>query len=266
MKNDMVTNLQRKLSNNGQNPESTINEELLKYIEQIHQIDSVPQKLQQLKEDKDESICHALKNGESRLIKSYWRKKIQIIDALMSSIASWQDKKPIQALFDFNLALATIISPTDVVRTFSGKKMLVSSGEKARDLAWENYCRLGNDVANFLAHATKEEIDKKLESLTTVNLTDKTANIQIANNIITGEMSRDDAASFCYMMGLLCNIDYGYDTKPIRHSKEFVYNAYAATYGSIYDLQKAYDELVNPRNQTKIPTKPNTNKSDGQMV
>lgn len=256
MNNDIMAETLKRITGHGQNTEAAINAELLHYISEIHSIASVEDRMHELRKDRAlvSNLYLNFNENASIALKLYYKKKLQLIDALMSAFTEWNDKKPIQALFDFNLALATIIAPSDVVRRFDGTKIPVPSGEKARDLAWKNYCRLGNDIAQFLSVATKEDIDKKLASLTPVDLKNKNSNLQIANNIITGEMSQDDAASFCYIMGMLCNIDYGYDVKQIRHSKEFVYNAYATTFGSVSDLQKLYDELVAPRNQLKIPT------------
>ena len=256
MNNNFEAQEQSLLSDGSQETKIIIEKTLLTYIKHINSLSSTEEKVQTLKHDRQIAEARAINPNASQRIKTYFAKKVQAIDAIAVSIKDLQDKKPIQALFNFNYCLNKIITPSDVVRKLDGTKMPVSSGSKAKDLAWANYCKHGNDIADFVRKATPEDIEKALHSLTRINLTEPNANLQIANNIIPGKMSQDDGARFCYLMGLLCNADCGFDTEAIKGSKEYVYTAYATTYGSVDDLQTAYDALVDPRNQRKIETKP----------
>ncbi len=235
---------------------------LIEYMKYIDSLDMSNEKLEILAQDRKKANKKATSNYISYIPRTYYMKKVQIIDAIISSINDRKYKQYIPALYKFNYALSRILSPSDVIRKFDGTKIEVESGDKARELAWNNYCKHGNEIAEFLRSASVEDIDRKLTSLTPVNLTDKDANLQISNEILTGEMNQDDAASFCFLMGLLCNVACGYDTRPISNAKEYVYNAYATTYGSVRDLQKLYDELVAPRNQSKILTSPKSPTSE----
>ena len=257
MNNTFEAEEQFLLSMTVQNTEDIIETTLIEYIDHINML-QFNEKIQTLKKDRTIAVDNARKKNNSNKLKTYYVKKVKIIDAILSSIMDMQNNKPIQALFNFNYALNNIIKPTEIVRGFDGMEVPVISAQNARELAWENYCEHGNKVAKFLKTATPEEISNALRSLTPVDLTAPNANLQIANDIILGKMDQDDAAKFCYMMGMLCNIDCGFDTQKIKGSKEFVYNAYATTFGSVEDLQTLYDNLVAPNNQRKIKTKADT--------